>query len=46
MLGTFDEITEQGFNVDEILQQFSMVTQQATILKEELKEKEANKQEK
>jgi len=28
MIGTFDEITEQGFNVDEILQQFNSTTEE------------------
>ena len=29
MLGNFDEIMEQGFNVDEILAQYSKVTEKA-----------------
>ena len=29
MQGNFDEITEQGFNVDEILAQYSKVTEKA-----------------
>jgi hypothetical protein len=43
MLGSFDEITKQGFNVDEILKQFSKVTQKASIYKEEMKAQEAIK---
>ena len=43
MLGSFDEITRQGFNVDEILKQFSKVTQKASIYKEEMKAQEAIK---
>ena len=43
MQGNFMEITQQGFNVDEILQQYSKVTQKAAIVKEERKVREANK---
>ena len=46
MLGTFDEITEQGFNVDEILQQYNQTTAKQSEQKQQKKQKEANRQNK
>ena len=44
MLGNLEQLIKQGFNVDEILQQYSKVTHRAAIYKEEMKVKESNKQ--
>lgn len=33
MLGNFDEIMEQGFNVDEILQQYSKIAAVSKVAK-------------
>ena len=43
MFGKFDEILNQGFNIDEILKQYRMTTHKASLYKEEMKAKESKK---
>ena len=44
ILGNFDEITAKGFNVDEILLQYSQTTHKAIEYQKEIKAAEDNKQ--
>lgn len=44
MMGNFEEITQQGFNVDEILAQYSKVTQKQDEKMASIKQNETSKQ--
>lgn len=43
MLGNFDELCDQGFNAEEILQQYTKTTNKAADYHKELQAKEASK---